>query len=58
MNWKGLLNYIVSALAIGAGAFLSVAFVGGLPTSESLMAGLSAAAGSMIAHVRQNPFHL
>lgn len=56
MNWKGLGNYILSALAIGGAAFLGVAFVAGVPTSDSLLAGLSAAFGSMVAHIRQNPF--
>jgi hypothetical protein len=58
MKWKALLNYLASAIGIGLASFFGVAFVGGLPTRDSIAAGISAAISSMIAHVRQNPFKM
>lgn len=48
-------NLILSALTAGVSAFALVAFVDGVPTKASVLAGLSAGLAAAIQHIRQSP---
>lgn len=56
MNWKGLVNWLLSgAAAFVAGFFTVPLFVDGVPIKSQLAMGAAAGLSYMVAHLRNNP---
>lgn len=58
MNWRAILNFALSTITAGIAVFLTVAFAGGVPTGDSIKAGIAGGVAAAVNHVRQNPFKL
>ena len=57
MNWKAIVNYLISTAGSFAAGFFSVPlFVDGATLKVQIAAGVAAGTTSAIAHVRENPF--
>lgn len=55
MNWKGILNWLVSGAAAGAAVFFASAFASGVPDATTLWSALAGAGAAMLNHLRENP---
>ena len=58
MNWGGLVNLLLSAVGAGVVTGLTVAFAAGIPTRESVYAGIAAAVTAALNHLRASPLDL
>ena len=55
MNYRGLINWLLSGVAVGGAVFMSLAFQEGIPTEARLTAAATAAGTAMWNHLRVNP---
>lgn len=55
MNWKGLVNLVLSSLGAGAMVFLTSAFAAGMPNKQSVTAAAAGALAATINHFRTSP---